>query len=155
VTRLPTADEVVEALSRHPDLFLAVRLKVLARHIGGPWMNTGNRFGDPGKKNVWGLRAAPKNRSEAKQRRENPNYTGGRWLATVRPAEEWGEEAGNEAPGKWFWNVDTGRNADRQHGIARSRMTAMDETTSWLRQQGWVVDDHMHPPTDCEICKKE
>jgi hypothetical protein len=134
-----TAERVVKALRRQPGLLRKVRLLLLQVKGCGPWRNTGKRFGDRDKRNVWGLPKFPTKQDEKRQL-EHPNDPSAfKWVATVRPTEEWGTEVGEEHPGKWYWNVDTGKKDDRGQGVTDTRAQAVLATQEHLRACGWVV----------------
>ncbi|MDB4278597.1 hypothetical protein N9917_03210 [Deltaproteobacteria bacterium] len=136
------AQRVVKALMQQPGLLRDVRLLLLQVRGAGPWMNTGKRFGDRDKKNVWGLPKFPTNKAEEKRQQEHPNDMSMRkFIATVRPTEEWGTDVGEEFPGKWYWNVDTGARAEHGSGVVVSRSQAVLSAQKHLTDLGWVVVD--------------
>jgi len=135
-----TAERVVKALMERPKLLDQVRTLLLRVRGCGPWMNTGKRFGDRDMKNVWGLPKFPKNREERKRFAEHPHDSACRkFMATVRPTEEWGKEVGGTHPGLWFWNVSTGNPEENDRGVERTRRQAMLRAEAALRSFGWVV----------------
>jgi hypothetical protein len=134
------AERVMKALMREPGLLRQVRLLLLDVKGAGPWLNTGKRFGDRDQKNVWGLPKFPHGKQDERRIREHPKDMSLRkFIATVRPTEEWGDDVGEAHPGKWYWNVDTGNREHHGSGVVDNRPKAILAAQKHLTDHGWVV----------------
>jgi hypothetical protein len=130
-----TAEQVVQALMRRPELLYDVKSRLVYWKAVGPWMNTGQRFGNTD--NVWGLAKYP---PEKHAYQEWKDGTGKRsWIATIRPTEEWSVHAGQQHPGKWYWDVSTGNDDHAGNGIVDTMVDAANAAAAHLRGKGWVV----------------
>lgn len=135
-----TPEQVVKALVKHPGLLIEVRSRLMNIRACGPWMNTGKRFGNRDTRNVWGLPRTPQNKKEKRLFDEHPNDASVRkFAATVRPTEEWGDLLGQEHPGKWYWNVNTGNEKDNGSGVVDTQVEAMEAAEWHLQTLGWIV----------------